>query len=294
LPIQLVVNNKFVNTVKSETSFLNKKYRGNNHFENLYFATIKESQKNGFQIIWGFTPAVKVWKSKLNFDTVKSNISEATLIFSKYPSNNFLKKYITKKSIKIAKIVLFSILRKLESRNKIHLTKPELIVNSEFPQIITLQEFQEKLSKKFDIKVHLNMNEVYVQWRIKGSPLLKYQYYFFYDKSILVGYIIFSIKDDRLSIADFSFLESETGFHMLAYVVNKHSENITSVFYFGNDDSVYNQNVFEVLKKYNAIVKKSEWANTVIKDISINKEYLNHLDPSGWFINGLWTEGYSI
>src|SRR5690606_3287380 len=108
---------------------------------------------------------------------------------------------------------------------------------STFPKTVDLKEFQKKLSEKYNISVYLDLNNEYVNWRIMTNPRLKYQSYFFYDKSQLIGYILFSIKDDRLSIADISVLDSAIGRHILSFVINRHSRNIASVYYFGNDDS---------------------------------------------------------
>lgn len=294
LPIKLVVNDKTIRTVKSESSYLNKDYRGKNYFEDLYFSAIKASQENGFQIIWGFTPAVKVWKTKLNFDVVLPNISEATITISKYPSNSFLKKYTKNKITLLRKIAMYSLIRIFEERPNYPLIHTSLEVNSAFPDASVIQTFQKKNSEKNKLDVYLDFNEEYINWRIKTNPLLKYQSYFFYNHSDLVGYILFSITEDRLSVADISYLDAETGKYILTYTLNHHSRAVNSVFYFGNDDSEYGKNTFDLFKTYNAQVKKSDWANTVIKDVSDDGRYKSALDTSRWFINGLWTEGYSI
>lgn len=294
LPIKLLVNNKVTETAKSETSFLNQLYRGHNHFEKLYFSTIEASQKNGVQLIWGFTPAVKVWKKKLNFDIVTNNISEATITLSKYPSNLFLKKYVSNKIKCVFKILIFSFLRLFEKKVNYPITKTDVQVSTVFPKEEVLQDFQKELSRKFNINVYLKFNNEYINWRIKTNPLLKYQSCFFYQESNLVGYIIFSIKDERLSIADISYLETNTASHMLNYILSQYSKNINSVFYFGNDDSEFGENVFNIFEKFNAKIVKSNWANTVIKDVSFDNKYKDVLDPTTWLINGLWTEGFSI
>lgn len=294
LPVRLIINGAEVSTAKSETSYLSKDHRGQNHFENLYFSTLEESKQKGFQLIWGFTAAVKVWKSKLNFDVVDSNISEATMPLSKYPSNEFLKKYTPNKIVLAAKLMLYSIFRSFEKKHKYVVDEKAMKVAFEFPEASVMKEFQRKLADKFGISVYLDMNQDYINWRVKTNPLLNYHGCFFYNQSGLTGYAIYSINDGRLSIADLSYLDIETGKYIINYILNKNTDHISSVFYFGNDDSEYGKSVFGLLSLYKATIIKSAWANTVIKDISEGNKYVRQLDTSKWFINGLWTEGFSI
>ncbi len=294
LPAKLVVNSVAVNTSKSESSYLNKDYRGANHFENLYFSVIADTKKTGSQIIWGFTPAVKVWKTKLNFELVLDNISEAIITFSKYPSNSYLKKYINNKFVQFSKIVLFSVLRLVESTPKYNLIQNKYIVSHLFPDFLVLKEFQKKMAKKHKLQVYLDLNEQYVNWRIKNNPLLDYKSCFFYKNDSLLGYVLFSIYEGRLSVADLSFLDIELGEYIMSHTINQYRSEINSIYYFGNDDSEYGQKIFDLFKKLKAKVNKSSWANTVIKDISEDLKYKSSFETTGWYINGLWTEGYNV
>jgi hypothetical protein len=294
LPVTLIVDGVPTATAKSETSYLSKDYRGSNHFENLYGSAIKESKNHGFQIIWGFTPAVKVWKTKLHFDVVLPNISEATITLSRYPSNAFLEKYIKNKILLRGKIWMFSVLRLFEQKNKYQYIEKGLDIKSSFPDHKTLKDFQNRLSTRFNVRVQLDLNEEYINWRIRSNPRLNYSTTFFYDSGKLVGYVIYSVNDGRLAIADLSYLTSSLGIQIVHYVVQQNSKNLSSVFYFGSDDSEVGKDIFTVFASCKAEIAKSTWANTVIKDISNDGRYKALVDPKGWHINGLWTEGFSI
>jgi hypothetical protein len=294
LPIKLVINNNKIATAKSETSFLNSKYRGNNYFENLYNKVLTDTAQIGTQIVWGFTPAVKVWKNKLNFDVVSSNISHVEIVLSKYPTNIQIKKFSKGKISYWPKLIIYTLLRKFEKKTDYQNNQSDLYVQSDFPEFNLINSFQVELARKYSLDVYLDMNAEYVNWRIINNPRLNYKTLFFYRDKKLLGYIIYNIKDSRLSVADISFLYEETGREILYYLLNLESQKINTIFYFGNDDSEFSKILFKLFSDFKANIFKSDWANTVIKDISKDKAFVSHLDTSKWFINGLWTEGYSV
>lgn len=295
LPVKLLVNNTVVETAKSETSFLSPEFRGQNHFENVYFSAIDDCHRMSSMLIWGFTPAVKVWKNKLKFEVVLPNISEARLQLSKYPTAGYLRKNNSPSMKRFAKGMFYRLARLTEPRKKIHLfSADQFVVKSAVPPVEQIQDFQLKMISAFGISVSIYMGADYLQWRIFGNPMLKYETRFFYRDNVLAGYLIFSVKNDRLSVADISFLKPEIAVEMMNFLLADYMGKVQSVFYFGNDDSAFNAHIFKIFSDQGATISKSDWANTVIKDISGTGRFLQDLDTSKWLINGLWTEGFSI
>ncbi len=294
LPIHLNIRSKVVLTAKSETSFLCNEYRGKNYFENLYTSVIHESKDKGIKLIWGFTPATKVWKNKLNFDVVKPNISNAEIRFSKYPSNKQIDLFGKNIQKKIIKKLFYTLLRVFEKKVFFNKIGNSLKIEHTFPELNILRSFQEQMVSNFNIDVYLDFNKEYINWRIVNNPVLKYNTLFFYNGDLLQGYVIYSVKNDILSLSDFSFLTKEVGVMILTHIINEKHTRITSIYYFGNDDSALGGLIFDIFKDFKATITKSDWANTVIKDISNENLFLGKINTSKWFINGLWTEGYSI
>ncbi|MES2680985.1 MAG: hypothetical protein V4635_13920 [Bacteroidota bacterium] len=295
LPVTLRIQNLAVSTAKSETSFLSKDFRGKSHFEDVYFSAIDASKTKGCKIIWGFTPAVKVWKAKLKFDVVSANISEATIQLSKYPSASYVRSLPGNKVLNISKQVAFTLAKMVEKKTRFENVKGlNFEVVTQVPAMDVIGNFQKKIASAYNISAYLDLNKDYFDWRINNNPVLKYNKLFFYSGSELMGFVIFSIKNDRLSVADLSALNKDGARYMLNFVISKYGKGIRSVYYFGNDDCLYNTGIFELFSAYGGKVIKSDWANTVIKDVTDTKEFANEMDCSRWLINGLWTEGFSI
>src|SRR5690606_28834721 len=84
LPVVLSVCGNKMATAKSETSYLFSEYRGRGIFEKLYLLATEATQKNGTEIIWGFTPAVKAWRNNLKFEVRERLVSHIVLSTHNY------------------------------------------------------------------------------------------------------------------------------------------------------------------------------------------------------------------
>lgn len=295
LPVDICISGKTTKSAKSETSYLSPDYRGKKIFEKLYAIAVDETVKNGSQVIWGFTPAVKAWKKNLGFYVYEKSMSEVSLHKSSYK--------------------LFKTLK--SSRNLLYGMGKFLIYNASFVKtyfrkISVLKnpcifEIKHTLNSETDINklfqkmmtanpnlIYIEMNKDYINWRVRNNPAIKYNQLFFYKNDELAGYVIYSMDSGKLNIADICYgTDKDTLKYMLRYMFKGHSD-CTILTYWGNSECFVSKEVFSLLEDIGGKTTRDADRNFVFQkynpDISLDQLE----DLKNWHINGLWTEGFHI
>jgi len=298
LPIKLNHNGTKILTSKSETSHLNPNYRGKKIFESLYLYGLDKCKEVKHTLVWGYTSAVKVWKNTLQFEVVEPCMYDMNINLHLIVDKDLLKKYSLNYFIYQAKYFYHAL--KVNSKRKERNKFFEKNTNSKLTQhpkpiaASDLENFYTEIRSKYNIHFHLNMDEEYMNWRIYNNPTLNYKTVFFYNNKKLTGYYVYTIRENRLMLSDFSFVNEEVANTMLKQLVTEMESNkINDCYYFGNYNNQLNKYTFDVLEKLGGIKSLSGWASFVLKN-NLSYPEFNLYDTSLWYMNGLWTEGFGI
>lgn len=295
LPVDICISGQRIKSAKSETSYLSPDYRGKKIFEKLYAIAVDETVKNGSLVIWGFTPAVKAWKKNLGFYVYEKSMSEVSLHKSPYKLFKTLKSsrnllYGMGKFLIYNASFIKTYFRAISAlKNSCTLeVKPSLKNKSDLNKL-----FREMLKANPDL-IYIDMNEEYIDWRVKRNPAVKYNQAFFYRNEELAGYVIYSMNTGRLNIADVCYgTDKEVLKYILRHILNIHPE-CTILTYWGNSKCFVSKDVFALLECIGGKTSQDADRNFVFQKYNpeISLEQLENL--SNWHINGLWTEGFHI
>jgi hypothetical protein len=293
LPILLRVTGDVVKTAKSETSYLDANYRGKQIFEKLYQLAVDKTVKSGSKIIWGFTPALKAWKKNLGFETFDAEMKIATVEAHYF---SFLKNY------KKSRNIVFAAGKYCLSNLKTIQT--QLLINTRF-STSSLIEVSTQLNNDKDIGelysamnnaaglIHIDLNKPYLYWRLYDNPVMQYRHFYFYKAGKLVGYIIYSIKNDILSIADMTCnFDDKLLKHMFKYLISN-TNGYHVMQYWGNASNEMNKKIFSLFNDLKGDIKVDSTRNFVYK-VFDDKYIETTAQLKNWYINGLWTEGFHV
>jgi hypothetical protein len=294
LPILLSVNGNVAKTAKSETSYLDANYRGKQIFEKLYQLAVDETVKNGSKIIWGFTPALKAWKKNLGFETFDAEMKIATVEAHYF---SFLKNYKKSRNIVFAagKYCL-SNLKTIQTQLLINTrfgTSNSIEVSTQLNNDKDINELYSSMNNTNGNIIHIDLNKPYLYWRLYDNPVMEYRQFYFYQAGKLVGYIIYSIKNDILSIADMTCnFDDKILQQMLKYLISN-TNGYHIVQYWGNDSNEINKKIFSLFSRLKGNINIDNTRNFVYK-VFDNKYTETTAQLKNWYINGLWTEGFHI
>jgi hypothetical protein len=108
-----------------------------------------------------------------------------------------------------------------------------------------------------------------------------------------VGYIIYSIKNDILSIADMTCnFDDKLLKHMFKYLISN-TNGYHIVQYWGNASNEMNKKIFSLFNDLRGDIKVDSTRNFVYK-VFDDKYIETTAQLKNWYINGLWTEGFHI
>lgn len=290
LPIKLNIAEQLFYTCKSETCYLDADYRGKKLYEKLYDFAIKKIVETGSVCVWGFTPAIKAWKRNFQF-----NVHEGVIKFIEIPINKYSFNKAKKNSNNVANAVIKFIIKNLitqitKLKIKFILSNSVKLVSKDYAKNTDLKEFHNSIYKKHINLVRLEIDDDYLNWRIKKNPTLKYTTKFFYLNEKLVGNVIYTIKADRLMITYLNY-ENQLILDAIIKYFLEIKDDFTRVYYWGNDTCKINDIIFSTFEKIGGKRKVDNTRNFIYK--TFTNENLNVLsDTKNWFINGLWTEGF--
>lgn len=262
---------------KSETTFIHESLRGKGQFELLYKTSVDNAMKHDSKIIWGFTALGNLWEKKLKFNCDRNLISESNLIIGFNDINRSKKKiyYFIKSTFTFVKLKLNS--------------KPRLTAEE---QVITeLKDFEQFNYVTSDIGVSIDYNSKHTYNRIIKSPLIKYKLLKFKLENKTEALILFHIKNNELLISEFLYHSEQfiTDIIKLIYQFGRKNK-VTNIRFWANQKNPFYKKVFDKIE----MVGGKTYSVTDMQFVyKINDVDLEDLALSGYFINGLWTEGFT-
>ncbi len=295
IPIYIYVNGKRYLSGKSEDSLLNSKYRGGTLFQELYEYAMSLCNAKNMQCIWGYTPAVKVWKNKLQFSVYEKVMYESILILNLQNtlSEIFKSKRGMVKKIAMVPLIIFWYLYSLcISSFRFPKKSPRMKFSIEYKlrSINDLDVLYEHLRAKYPELIHIDQDEKYIVWRILKNSNNKYKTYFLYEDNILKAYCYAGIGNKKIaSLTDFTFENAEAGTFLLRNLLNDlRNEKISKVSFLGNAKNPLMINTFNLLKRFGFLKIRSSMS-FVLKNIAYKDEAILY-DIKNWYVGGLWTE----
>jgi hypothetical protein len=146
---------------------------------------------------------------------------------------------------------------------------------------------------KYPDLIHIEQDSKYIAWRVLHNPNIKYETYYAYHNRKLEAYCYLTItRNNEAYLSDYTFEDSETGMILLEEIIDTiRKRGIACIYFMGNIRNELAQKTFKLLKK-NGFVKRQS-SPFVLKNAFYNDEsYLYNI--KNWYINGLWTEGYTF
>lgn len=299
IPIYINIKGKRYLSGKSENSLLNPKYRGRTLFQELYEFAMSLSKAKNMHCIWGYTPAVKVWRNKLGFSVYENIMYESILILNLRNALSAVLKsqQSIARKIKSSFLTLFgylySLMFRFSFRPQKKSPKMKFSIEHRLRCIDDLNMLYGRLREKYPDLIHIDQDEKYVMWRIYNNPNIKYKTYFVYEGNLLSGYCYVNTNDKkRAFLTDFTFESVTAGTLLLRVLLNVlRNEKISHVHFSGNVRNPLMMTTFNLLKRF-GFLKRVISTAFVLKNISYKDEdYL--YDVKNWYAGGLWTEGYS-
>jgi hypothetical protein len=201
------------------------------------------------------------------------------------------------KSLGVMFFYLYSSLRGFGARALAHRhlkrTQRAISIEQELRSIDDVDELYRRIKTKYADLIHIRQDEKYVAWRILGNPNVKYATFFAYKDKILKAYCYVALGQNKEAcLSDLTFEDYEVGNLLLMTVLDFiRKREISNVNFIGNIRNPMMNTVISLLSK-NGFVKRDS-IPFVFKNISYQDEGYLH-DISNWYINGLWTEGYTF
>ncbi len=296
LPFPVVINGKNTMSGKCENSYFNPIYRGKGLFEKLFQYATEQSLTAQFGLLWAFTPATKVYNQKLGFQ-VFENVIERSYLNIHFPKIKDSKKYtknklkiIVKHGLKVINFISHKIKTNLYLKGKSFNCKIANQVNH-FNDFTVLYNELKETHGDF---IYLDINEEFFKWRISYNINLNYITHFFYNNNKLMGYYIIAKHNGMANITDFTACNDSIHHQMFIHLyLTVKMENLKAINYFGNKENALNKMNFNKLKKLGASTLIDTGMPFVFKTIgnkTIGNQYQNN---SNWYLNGLWTEGFT-
>jgi hypothetical protein len=296
MPVYLDIGGKKVLTGKSENSLLDPRFRGGTHFVDLYEHCIGLCKERGMLMVWGFTPAVKVWRDKLHFD-----VYEDSLYYSKFVMdlNKQLRGTVgpDKKLVDRIRSTITTAVHYLYSRFKMGTHGAAVkddapAIEDGFRSKDDPLELQGSVRERFPDIVQIHKDGDFLRWRAISNPNLEYHIRCIYEGSRLRGYLMFSRKADFVSIADLMYDDPLIGERLVGDSLRTwRDEGIASISFFGSMEDGPTREKFRMLEGFGFIARKNDMA-FVLRGIG-HDDMDRIKDFRRWSFDFLWLEGYT-
>jgi GNAT superfamily N-acetyltransferase len=301
VPIYLNIAGKKSFTGKSEATLLNKDYRGKDLFQKMYAHALKDCGKKKMKCIWGYTNkslAKGGFRNKLGFEAYDDILFETVMLFDVKVLISELKESTRPGWKKAAKRLR---LYNLNMRTRSTLgTSPKLKADTDYKiksrvdGADDIAELYERIRIRYPELIHIAQDNEYLNWRLYNNPNVDYTTLFVYDKNKLIGYCYYSISKNRAYFSDFTFENENAGIYLILHIFKKlRTENVGQMSFVGNVKNPLTMETFDLLEKFGFMMRKQGAGEAlVLKNLTVkNKSHL--LDVKNWYLNRLWTEGYS-
>ncbi len=295
IPIYLNIKNQKILTGKSENSILDPEYRGGTKFQDLYEFAMDNCAKKGMALIWGFTPAVKVWRNKLNFlvdpDCMFESISITNM--SSAISNFKNTDWPTKRKLALSIAAIISSVNSFFRYHSKGVKGDGIIIEPKMRDNSDIKTLFARLKEKSPNLIFIEPTAEYLAWRLKDNPNNDYITLFLYKGSELRGYCYFYLDKEKKSgeITDITYLDEETGTILLKRILAEARQHkIGYISFYGNVKNQLISSVFDLQKRL-GFIKKKHMNAFVLRNIAFEDE--KHISAvENWYMNGLWTEGF--
>jgi hypothetical protein len=282
---------------KSENSLLNSKYRGGILFQKLYEYAISLCKERRMSCVWGFTTAAKVWRDKLHFSVYEDAMHESVFFLNiRTALTNVLRSQGTIGRRLFLSLVIFSFglySHMVAALNSPSMTlKRNLSIQKRPKSMKDVGTLYEQLRTKCPDLIHIDQDETYVTWRIFNNPNFKYRTYYVYEGNLLKAYCYFVTHDGKAYITDLTVEDDEAGVFLIRNLMNMlHDEKVGYISFIGNAKNMLMVSVFSLLRNVGFIKRKIRMP-FVLRNLSYENRKALH-DIRNWYLNALWTEGYT-
>ncbi|MDD4214465.1 MAG: hypothetical protein PHR81_06605 [Bacteroidales bacterium] len=280
-------NATVVDSSKSETTYVSAEFRGKGMFEELYKRCIDKTILSGHKFIWGFTGIPNVLKKKLGFHIEEEIIYEAKIVIG-----------VAKiKTIRISEILSYAknLFGFINVRIKIlHFSDKKKLNVKDYDNLSKIMPCIHQEIKNGAKDICLNYSENYCDWRMDRHPVLKYKLLLFTDESDKkVAYVIYAVKNNAMMISSLNFTDRVFFNAVFCKIIDMARKlKLKNVNYFGNINNKTNAIIFEHFCKYGGKKYLNKGMSFVLKSNSLEDE-VQYKNSDNWFINGLWTEGFT-
>jgi hypothetical protein len=296
IPILLNVYGKETLTAKSESSFLLPEFRGKGIFEALYFHTIASSQKDGVEIIWGFTALSNVWRDKLKFEVFDGIIhdSELQIQFSSDIYSTWNRRQSLANKLKQTFKALVSLSRSKNLTKQLGDCRVELMDTKNLIDVNNILALYNQWGANHSNLIHIEVNREYLNWRICSNPVIQYKIIGIYKKQNLIGLAILNDTENKAYLVDFVVPEKDDLGYCFTELIRflKHHNSLSHLIYWASHKNNYTKSIHSLFKSHGANCYVNTSMNFVVKKPSSNQT--SKIEISDYCINGLWTEGFRI
>jgi len=292
MPVPMKVEGRVVLSGKSENTLLLPEFRGLGIMEDLYEFMVEECKVRGLRFLWGFTdaerafrrfgffvhPVVEIW-SRPGFDL-------ATGLVSRWREPRAISRRVL--SMGKAGVDFFRTLPRFLS-NDSGLGAESIPVS----QLVAGESGERGgiLHRGPASVVGQELSDGFLEWRVSRHPFLQYTARKIHDAHGEAGFSLVSLHQKKAAL---SYWEGTDEGNLKGLLVNfvqmsqfKNAQ-LTVLTNSGRDDHPMRRDL--LLRQG---FRPTHCTNLVIRDLS---EILTGtlLEPTGWLLNGLWTEGYAL
>ncbi len=302
IPIYINIKGRGYLSGKRESGLLHAKYRGGTFYQELLEFAHSLCRAKNMRFTWGFSPATKVRRP--GTAVYENCMYESILILN---LQNTLSQIVKSKRTMLKNIVMsllatfcysYSLIVSLIVRFRFGFLRNPLgtkySIEHRLRSMDDLNKLYGRLREVYPGLIHIDQDEKYIMWRIYNNPNIQYETYFIYEDTLLRGYCYVGTKDSKgASLTDFTFESTEAGAFLLRSLLEKwRNEKIGYVYFLGNAKNPLVTTIFNLLKRFGLLRRRSSDA-FVLKNMSYDDEdYL--YDIKNWYLDGLWTEGYTL
>ncbi len=286
----LMFAGKFVNSAKSESSFLLTDFRGKGYFEKLYAYAVNDCVENDINVFWGFTALGEVWSKKLKFEVYDIFYESQYFLSKKIELISYFKSNVPFKD-KLRNLIktLFNRNKKLNIDTLCTIEKRDLKQNEDLINWVNNQWFYENPNS-----VTLSNCYSFLIDRVAQNHSINYTFQIISINGAVCGYFILNHSNSKTTyLVDIVLLANALNVTVFQSIVEwiKINYDYERVSYLGNIQNIYNKSIFELFTPSKSRLSLLKDMQFVLKVTNKNSSFKN---IDNFVLNGLWTEGFKI
>jgi hypothetical protein len=290
IPVYIDIGGRNVLSGKGEDYLLSPSHR-TGIMVRLWKYSQENCRKNGMEFLWGFTNGRKAFE-KLGFTRFPvfvtmvrgSNLLIEVTIRLKMKNSYWIRLGSAGKAI------INNILTKAH-RNPLIKEQNDYTIIKEPINENRLKGLYSRLRNKYKDIIFINIDEQYLQWRVRKHPFLVYDEFQVLKNNELRAYAIVNLNNGIVSISDLTSEEIHAT-DLLINAILKHYAKTAGYFQFlGNKRDILAQSVLNQLEEFGFRTHYSKTLEVILRDLT-NGNCKEIYEIQNLHINGLWTEGY--